>query len=173
MAPLISTITHICRLENWWKIVEKIMYSKWVTIRRALWSGETTEPFFFQNEAGNAQTTVNGESYFNIIIPFFVTVERYRSWKQLVSAGWRSLPYSSWNIDGFVRLFTWLHQLPYRWLGLVNKVLWFNAHGHSSVGFLKTLVYANKPTTIQILKTEIERHNTVTAICWMCYYILT
>lgn len=98
---------HIYGLENVWMIVEKKTSSK--TYPFGVHYGQNRRIIillFFENEAGN-ELLVKGERYRNLIKNPLLCApsERYCSWKKVVSVGLWHLPYRTWNIDGYAKVY--------------------------------------------------------------------
>ena len=121
-----------------------------VTVWCGVWAGGVIGPYFFENEAGNA-LTVNGLSYRNMITEFLwskldgmdmdgATFHTARETTELLREKFHGRVISR-NDD---------QNWPPRSCDLTpcDFFLW---------GFVKSLVYANKPQTIPELKAEIRR----------------
>lgn len=151
---------HNCRFwceENPQIIHEKPLHSPKLTVWCGFWSGGIIGPYFFRNEAGNT-VTVNGERYrsmiTNFLWPKLEEVDLDNIWFQQDGATCHTATASiellrekfgdsiiSRNCD-----IEW----PPRSCDLtpLDYFLW---------GYLKSLVFSNKPDSLQALQVNIER----------------
>lgn len=149
-----------CRIwgtENPRVIQEKHIHPKRVTVWCALWSGGIIGPFFFENDEGNA-LTVTGVRYRDMINNFFVPeledLSLENMWFQQDGAtchtARETLALLREHFPGRVISRFGDENFPPRSCDLtpLDYFLW---------GYLKSLVYVNKPTTIEALKAEIVR----------------
>lgn len=149
-----------CRIwgeENPRVIHEKQMHPQRVTVWCGFWAGGIIGPFFYENEAGQAQT-VNGVRYREMITSFFLP----RIEEMNVEGMW-------FQQDGATchtarETIQLLHQsFPGRVISRFGDQNWpprscdLTPLDFFLWGFLKSMVYANKPTTTQALKEEIGR----------------
>lgn len=68
----------------------------------------------------------------------------------------RHMPYSPRNNSVNEWVISWSCNLPLWWLQLAALIMRSNAVGFLTLGFLKSKVYDNKPTTTHTLKEESE-----------------
>lgn len=152
--------TQNCRIwskENPHAVLETPLHPQKLTVWCGLWSGGVIGPYFFENENGNA-VTVNGERYRNMITDFFwhelddfdledmwfqqdgATCHTSRDTINLLREKFNDRVISR-NAD-----VTW----PPRSCDItpLDFFLW---------GYVKSLVYSNKPQTLNDLKTNIIR----------------
>lgn len=143
--------------DNQYVITEKSYYPQKVTVWCAFWSEGIIGPYFFENECGKA-VTVNGERYRNMIKEYFWhqidDLELKDMWFQQDGATCHT---SSVTIDLLREKFddrVISRNAGVRWpprscdITPLDFFLW---------GYVKSIVYCNKPTTINDLKDNIRR----------------
>ncbi|KAK0166333.1 hypothetical protein PV328_004759 [Microctonus aethiopoides] len=138
-------------------IVEKQMHSQRVTVWCGFWSGGIIGPFFFENASGQA-ITVDGARYHDMIIHYFIpklqNINTDDMWFQqddaICHTARETIQLLHGSFPGRVISRFGDRNWPPRSCDLtpLDFFLW---------GFLKSKVYANKPTTIHALKEEIKR----------------
>jgi hypothetical protein len=134
------------------------MHPEKVTVWCAFWAGGIIGPFFFENDAGNS-VTVNGERYRAMITNFL--------WPELDGMDVDDLWFQQ---DGatchtaHATMALLSEKFPGRIISRNSEVNWpprscdLTPLDFFLWGFLKSKVYANKPTTIQQLKDAITHH---------------
>lgn len=149
-----------CRIwgsENPHVIVQKQMHPQRVTVWCGFWAEGIIGPYFFQNEAGQA-VTVNGARYRNMITRFFLAELEDID----VEAMWFQQDGATCHTAG--ETMQLLHEtFPSRVISRFGDQNWpprscdLTPLDFFLWGYLKSKVYANKPTTIHALKQEIRR----------------
>lgn len=149
-----------CRIwgsENPRMIKEREMYPQRVTVWCGFWSGGVIGPYFFEDQEGQA-VTVNGDRYRKMIReflwPHLDNIDIDQLWFQqdgaTCHAARETIVLLRGRFQDRVISRNSDHQWPPRSCDLTpcDFYLW---------GYLKSLVYANKPRTINDLKEEIRR----------------
>ncbi|XP_060851646.1 uncharacterized protein LOC132930005 [Rhopalosiphum padi] len=137
--------------------MEKQMHSQRVTVWCGFWAGGVIGPYFFEDERGNAET-VNGYRYRNMISnflwPILDDMDTEEMWFQQDGAtchtSGTTIALIREKFDGRIISIRGDQQWPPRSCDLTpcDFFLW---------GYIKSLVYANKPRTLFDLKQEIRR----------------
>lgn len=150
-----------CRIwaaENPRTIVEKPLYPQKVTVWCAFFANGIIGPYFFENDTGNS-VTVTGERYRAMIVNFL--------WPQLNAIDVEDLWFQQDGATCHTANATMAllnEKFPGRIISRNSEVNWpprscdLTPLDFFLWGYLKSRVYANKPTTIQQLKGEITRH---------------
>ena len=150
-----------CRIwahENPRQIVEKPLHPQKVTVWCAFSANGIIGPYFFENEAGNS-VTVTGKRYCamitNLLWPELNGMDVENVWFQQDGATCHSA-------NATMALL--IKKFPGRIISRNSEVNWPPRSCNLTPldfflwGYLKSKVYANKPTTVQQLKDEIRRH---------------
>ena len=150
-----------CRIwahENPRQIVEKPLHPRKVTVWCAFSANGIIGPYFFKNKAGNS-VTVTGERYRAIITNFL--------WPELNGMDVEDVWFqhdgtTCHSANATMALLN--EKFPGRIISRNNEANWPPRSCNLTPldfflwGYLKSKVYANKPTTVQQLKDEIRRH---------------
>ena len=157
-AAHLHSMCHIWAHENPRQIVEKPLHLQKVTVWCAFSANGIIGPYFFENEAGNS-VTVTGERYramiTNFLWPELNGMDVEDVWFQQDGATCHSANATMALLN---------EKFPGRIISRNSEVNWpprscdLTPLDFFLWGYLKSKVYANKPTTVQQLKDEIRRH---------------
>lgn len=149
-----------CRIwgrENPQEVMERPMHPQRATVWCGFWARGVIGPFFFEDDTGTA-VTVNGDRYRRMISdwlwPIMEGMNIENCWLQQDGATCHTSRETLALLE---------EKFPHRIISLRSTQEWparscdLTPCDYFLWGHIKSLVYENKPTTIPILKAEIER----------------